>query len=78
MNDPLVTLCTPIYNHEQFLEDYFQSIIDQTYQNIRLILIDDCSTDDSPKVVERWLSRLKARFNKLYLYFSESEYGAYL
>jgi alpha-1,3-rhamnosyltransferase len=63
MNDPLVTLCTPIYNHEPFLEDYFQSIINQTYQNIQLILIDDCSTDDSTKVVERWLERLEARFN---------------
>ena len=63
MNDPLVTLCTPIYNHEQYLEDYFKSIINQTYQNIQLILIDDCSTDNSTKVVEKWLARLEARFN---------------
>lgn len=72
MNVPLVTLCTPIYNHEQYLEDYFKSIINQTYQNIQLILIDDCSTDNSTKVVEKWLARLEARFNH-FVYIPRTE-----
>ena len=63
MNNPQVTICTSIYNHEQYLDDYFESIVNQTYENIQLILIDDCSTDHSTKVVEKWMGRLEDRFN---------------
>ena len=49
MNNPQVTIVTPIYNHEQYLDDYSESIVNQTYENIQLILIDDCSTDHSTK-----------------------------
>ncbi|WP_270340480.1 glycosyltransferase family 2 protein [Bacillus mobilis] len=62
---PLVTIFTAIYNHEKYLEDYFTSIINQTYENIELILIDDCSIDDSRKIVKENLTKLKKRFSKV-------------
>ena len=58
MNTPLVTILTSIYNHEKYLDDYFESFVNQTYENIQLILIDDCSTDHSTKVVDKWMGRL--------------------
>lgn len=50
----MVSICTACYNHEKFLNDYFYSIIYQTYNNIELIIIDDCSTDNSVQVINNW------------------------
>lgn len=59
---PLVTIRTSCYNHEDYLGDYFESIINQTYQNIELVLFDDASPDNSQKVIEEWLPKLEERF----------------
>ena len=64
MNKPLVTIITPCYNHEKYLEDYFQSILNQTYDNIEIILIDDASKDNSKDIIKRYKSELKKRFVK--------------
>lgn len=64
-NNPLVSIRTSCYNHEQYLPDYFQSIINQTYQHIELILFDDASPDDSQKVIKEWLPLLEQRFNRV-------------
>lgn len=65
MSTPLISIFTAVYNHENFLDDYFKSIIKQTYKNIELILIDDASTDNSLIVIEKWLPELKERFENL-------------
>ena len=41
----LVSVITPVYNAERFLENTLQSVIDQTYKNIEIVLVDDCSKD---------------------------------
>ncbi|EOE5321825.1 glycosyltransferase family 2 protein [Providencia rettgeri] len=43
----LVSVIMPIYNSERFLDSSINSVINQTYKNWELILIDDCSSDDS-------------------------------
>ena len=81
MNDqPLVSVVIPCYNHEQFVQDCIQSVIDQTYQNIELIIIDDGSKDNSVEKIKE-LMRLqktigfeKAIRLQLYVLFPES-YG---
>jgi glycosyltransferase involved in cell wall biosynthesis len=64
-NKPLVSICSPCYNHEKYLEDYFLGIINQTYDNLELILIDDCSTDSSVDIIRRWMPQLKKRFKNV-------------
>ena len=59
---PLVSIIIPCYNHEKYIEECFKSLLDQTYQNIELLIIDDCSQDGSVKVIENWIERLKTRF----------------
>ena len=62
---PSVTISTPCYNHKKYLPDYFESIISQTYKNIELIITDDISQDNSQKVIENYLPKLKNRFRKV-------------
>ena len=51
MNDPLVSVIIPLYNTEKYIEKAIDSVINQTYQNWQLIVIDDCSTDTSLDIV---------------------------
>lgn len=44
---PKISVIIPNYNHERFLRARVESIVNQTYRNIEIIFLDDCSTDDS-------------------------------
>ena len=51
--DEIITIIVPVYNVEKYLERCTQSLVNQTYQNIEIILVDDCSTDSSPEICDR-------------------------
>ena len=51
--EPLVSAIIPSYNHENYIEECVLSIVNQTYKNIELIVIDDGSTDRSREILER-------------------------
>lgn len=53
MND-LITVIVPVYNVEKYLEDCIKSIINQTYANIEIILVDDGSTDGSLNICKQY------------------------
>ena len=58
MNDsPLISVIVPVYNGENHLGECIESIINQTYKNIELILIDDGSTDSSGKICDEYASK---------------------
>ena len=46
---PLLTVLMPVYNAEKFLADSIGSILNQTYYNFELLILDDASTDNSLK-----------------------------
>ena len=52
MRQPLVTVIIPSFNHRQYIESSINSVLQQTYPAIELIVIDDGSTDGSPEVIE--------------------------
>jgi len=52
-NTPLVSIFVSCYNHEQYIEDCILSIIQQDYDNIELIVIDDGSSDNSVNIIQR-------------------------
>ena len=55
MNE-LVSIIMPSYNTADFIEKSIKSVINQTYKNWELIIVDDCSTDNTDEVVEKFLS----------------------
>jgi len=52
---PLVSILIPNYNHSRYLDKCIQSALNQTYSNIEITLLDNCSTDDSLEVVEKYI-----------------------
>ncbi len=62
--EPLVTVVVPCYNHERYVQECLQSIIDQEYKNIELIIIDDGSQDNSVKKIQELLPACKDRFTR--------------
>lgn len=53
----LISIIMPAYNSEAYIEDAINSVIDQTYQNWELIVIDDGSIDDTAAMVEKFQSK---------------------
>lgn len=52
---PLVTVVGLCYNHSRYVVETLESIRQQSYPHLQVILIDDCSKDDSVSIVENWL-----------------------
>ena len=54
MNQPKVTIVLPVYNVEKYLDRCIESLVNQTYKNLEIILVDDCSPDGSGRVCDEW------------------------
>lgn len=54
-----VSVIIPNYNHENFLKRRIESVIAQTWEDIEIIILDDCSTDNSRSVIEQYRSNPK-------------------
>jgi glycosyltransferase involved in cell wall biosynthesis len=51
---PKVSVIIPFYNVEDYIDECIQSVLKQTYENLEIILIDDCSTDGTRRIVEEY------------------------
>lgn len=57
----LVSVIVPNYNHEKFLQQRLESILNQTYPNIEVIILDDKSTDDSISIINHFKTNQKVK-----------------
>ncbi len=55
--DKLVSVIVPVYRSEEYLDKCVSSITGQTYQNLEIILVDDGSPDNSPKMCDSWAEK---------------------
>ncbi len=52
-NNNLVSIVTPVYKAERFISETLDSVLSQTYDNWEMILVDDCSPDNSVSIIEK-------------------------
>ncbi|MDV4314276.1 glycosyltransferase family 2 protein [Acinetobacter indicus] len=57
MNDSLISVITPSYNSAYYIQKTIESILGQTYLNWELIIIDDCSSDNSVEVIAKYVDQ---------------------
>ena len=62
---PLVSVIMPLYNKEAYIAEAIQSVLNQTYSNIELIIIDDGSTDESFDIAKQFISHKVHLFKQL-------------
>ena len=51
-NKPLISVIVPVYNVQKYVRKSVESILQQTYKNLEIILVDDGSTDESGKICD--------------------------
>src|SRR6201984_3673791 len=64
---PTVSVIVPNYNHARFLRKRIESVLGQTFQDFELILLDDCSIDDSRAILSQYAGdpRVRIDFNNV-------------
>ena len=60
---PDISVIIPMYNAENYIAACLDSILAQTFKNYELIVVDDCSTDRSPKIVRSYIPKFGGRLN---------------
>ena len=71
MNADTIDILLPTYNGEKYLKEQLDSILNQTYKNIRLIISDDCSKDSTPKILEEY----RGKDERIELYLQKENIG---
>lgn len=64
---PLVSVIMPVYNDEKYIDQALESIVNQTYTNLEIVVVDDCSTDTTWQKIQAFAkrdSRIKPFRNK--------------
>lgn len=72
---PLVSVIVVTYNSSKFVIETLDSIYNQTYSNIELIISDDCSTDKTIEICKHWINENKIRFKNVEIITSEKNTG---
>lgn len=62
----LISIIIPVYNVENYLDRCLESVINQDYQNIEVILVDDGSSDSSPDICEKWKTEYPQKIKVLH------------
>lgn len=57
MRVPKISVIVPVYNVEKYIAECLDSLITQTLRDIEIICVDDCSTDESVKIIRRYIKR---------------------
>lgn len=56
-NNPIISVIVPVYNTSKYLNQCLTSLVEQSYRNLQIIIVDDGSTDNSPVMCDEWAQR---------------------
>ena len=75
-DNPLVSISITCYNRGYFIRDAIKSIVKQTYTNWELIIVDDCSIDDSQNIIKKCIKEFKIKDKtKVFVHSENRGYG---
>ena len=57
---PAVSIIIPMYNTEKYIGECLDSILAQTFTDFEVIVVDDCSTDGSAAIVQKYISKFNS------------------
>ena len=57
MREPLISIIIPVYGVEEYLNQCLESVVNQTYANLEIILVDDGSKDNCPAMCDGWANK---------------------
>lgn len=57
MNKPIISVITPVYNAEKYIESTINSVREQSFAQFEMILVDDCSTDKSHEIIKKIIKK---------------------
>ena len=63
---PKISVIVPVYNTEKHLKRCLDSILNQTYQNFEVIIVNDGSTDDSQKIIDEYTKKYSEKIRSIY------------
>ena len=63
-----VSVVTASYNYQDYIKEAIQSVLNQTYKDLELIIVDDCSTDNSVQVINSY------KDDRIKLFVNETKY----
>lgn len=75
MSQPVITVGVITYNSSKYIVETLESIKAQTYPHLILQISDDCSTDGTVEICERWIEKNRARFVKTKIIVAEHNTG---
>lgn len=75
VSENTITVCITNYNYSRFIIECLDSIMNQTFENLELIVIDDVSSDNSIAVISKWMKKNNRRFQKVMLLKNSTNQG---
>lgn len=72
---PLISICVPVYNVAPYIERCVHSLMQQTYENLEYIFVDDCSTDDSISILQNVITKYPHKTEKVKIIFNDCNHG---
>ena len=74
-NSPLVSILTPVYRAEKYIERCTRSLFEQTYENLEYIFVDDCAPDHSIQLLQQVLAEYPKREKQTKIIHHEKNRG---
>lgn len=59
---PKVSVMIPTYNQEQYIAEAIESVLMQDYENLEIVISDDCSTDSTPEIIKKYLYDKRVKY----------------
>lgn len=63
-NQPKISVLIPTYNYAHFLDEAIQSVLNQSFKDFELIIVDNCSTDNTEEIVTKYLADTRVFYYK--------------